>query len=183
LITVLGRVDESGIHELGSIVSEGDIDKLSEAASRIARATRTIDFEPPVTTGSMIPAHAEIPVHYLPAGGRWLKAGGLVRESHPSAAYAIAGHWGLRLGPPVGVTPTGHLVFQPLDLDDIRLTIERPVSQPVGPKLNEARAGIYRYDGLGGWHQTATVLQPEELRMVVASRAPALAPRALVPRA
>lgn len=32
---------------------------------------------PPVRTRSIIPAHAEIPVHYLPADGHWLEAGRL----------------------------------------------------------------------------------------------------------
>ncbi len=175
-ITVLGRIDESGISELRSLVARGRLDELSESVSQLAKATRTIIAEPPVSTGSIIPAHAEIPVHYLPADGQWLEAGRLIREDHPSAAYAVAGHWRIRLGAPVGVTPTGLLVFQPFGKEGIRLTIEHPVSQPVGPRLTEARVGVYRYDGLGGWYQTAMVRQPEELRLLVASRTPALAP-------
>lgn len=175
-ITVLGRIDESGISELRSLVSQGRPDEYSESVSRLAKATRTILPEPPVPTGSIIPIHAEIPVHYLPADGQWLKAGQLIREDHPSAAYAVAGHWRIRLGAPVGVTPTGLLVFQPFGMEGIRLSIEHPVSRPVGPRLTEARVGVYRYDGLGGWYQTAMVRQPEELRLLVASRTPALAP-------
>lgn len=95
----------------------------------------------------------------------------LVHENHPLTAYAVAGHCGLGFGAPVGVTPTGLLVFQTPGIDGIRLTIEHPISQPVGPKLTEAQAGVYRYDGLGGWRQTATVRQPEELQRLVASRA------------
>lgn len=163
-VTVLGRIDESDLPEVRRLAMRDQVDELSGSAARIARATRTMVSEPPLSTGSTIPAHAEIPVHYLPAGGLWLEPGRLIHEDHPSAAYAIAGHWGLRLGAPVGLTPTGLLVFQPLGMDGVRLTVEHPVSQPVGPKLTEARAGIYRYDGLGGWYQTATVLDANELQ-------------------
>jgi hypothetical protein len=163
-VTVLGLIDESELPELRSLASHGRFDDLSESASRLAQATRTIPAEPPVPTGSFIPAQAEIPVHYLPADGLWLEPGRLVHEDHPSAAYAIAGHWGLRLGAPVGLTPTGLLVFQPLNMGGLRLTIEHPFEEPVGPKLTEARAGIYRYDGLGGWDQIATVLDANELQ-------------------
>jgi hypothetical protein len=165
-VTVLGRIDESELPELRSFASQGRLDELSELASRLAQATRTIPTEPSVPTGSNIPAHAEIPVHYLPADGRWLEADRLIHHDHPSAAYGIAGHWRLRLGAPVGLTPTGLLVFQPLGMDGVRLTIEHPVSQPVGHKLTEARAGIYRYDRLGGWYQTMTVHRVEELQHV-----------------
>lgn len=172
-ITVLGRVDERRLAELRSLASQASPDELSDAASRIARPTRTIAAEPPVPTGSIIPAHAEIPVHYLPVNGQWLKAGRLIHQDHASAAYAVAGHWRLRLGPPVGLTPTGLLVFEPLGKDGLRLTIEHPVSQPVGSKLSEAEVGVYRYDGLGGWHQTAVVRRPEELQLLTA-QTPAL---------
>ena len=173
-VTVLGLIDESEIPELRSLASHGRLDELSESASRLAQATRAIPAEPPVSTGSFIPAHAEIPVHYLPADGLWLEPGRLVHEDHPSAAYAIGGHWGLRLGAPVGLTPTGLLVFQPLGMDGVRLTMEHPVSQPVGPKLTDARAGIYRYDGLGGWHQAATVLDANELQRLCTSLSPSM---------
>jgi hypothetical protein len=175
-VTVLGLIDESELPELRSLASQGRLDELSKSASRLAQATRTIPAEPPVLTGSTIPAHAEIPVHYLPTDGRWIEPGRLIHVDHPSAAYAVAGHWGLRLGAPVGLTPTGLLVFQPLEMDGVRLTMEHPLSQPVGPKLTEARAGVYRYDGLGGWHMSATVLQPEELQRLIAPQTPALAP-------
>ena len=173
-VIVHGLIDESELPELRSLASLGRLDELSESASRLAQATRTIPTEPPVPTGSNIPANAEIPVHYLPADGLWLESGRLVHEDHPSAAYAIAGYWGLRLGAPVGLTPTGLLVFQPLNMDGLRLTIEHPFDQPVGPRLTEARAGIYRYDGLGGWHQTATVHRMEELEPIVSSLARAV---------
>ncbi|MGF1618597.1 MAG: hypothetical protein ACFCU2_12455, partial [Acidimicrobiia bacterium] len=77
--------------------------------------------------------------------------------------YAIAGQWGLRFGAPVGLTPTGLLVFQPFGTDGLRMTVEHPISQPIGPNLTEARAGAYRYDGLGGWHHTATMHGAEEI--------------------
>ena len=174
-VTLLGRIDETNLRELRSLAAEGLFDQLSEAASRTAKTDRTIPTEPPVRTGSIILAHAEIPVHYLPASGRWLEAGRLIHEDHPSAAYAVAGHWNLRLGRPVGLTPTGLLVFQPLGMDDLRMTIEHLLNQPVGPRITEARVGIYRYDGLGGWHQTATVAQPDELqRLTLDYAAPAL---------
>jgi hypothetical protein len=166
-VTVLGLIDEGELPELRSLASQGLLDELSESASQLAQATRTIPTEPPVPTGSNIPAHAEIPVHYLPADGRWLEPEHLIHEDHPSAAYAVAGHWGLRLGVPVGLTTTGLLVFQPLGMDGVRLTMEHPVTPPVGPKLTEARAGIYRYDGLGGWYQTASLCDPRELDMIV----------------
>lgn len=35
--------------------------------------------------------------------------------------------------------------------------------------VTEARAGIYRYDGLGGWYQTATVHQPDELQQMLSA--------------
>lgn len=169
-VTVLGRIDENDLPELKSLAEQGEVDQLSRAAEQVARRDRTIPIEPSVSTGSIIPAHAEMPVHYLPAGGRWLNPGQLIDENHPSAAYAVAGHWKLRLGPPVGLTPTGLLVFQPFGINDSRLIIEHPVSQPVGPRLTEARVGIYRYGGLGGWHQTATVVQPDELQRLGLAR-------------
>lgn len=114
-------------------------------------------------TGSTIAAHEEIPVHYLPGGGRWLEEGRLIHEDHPSAVYAVAGRWGIRLGPPVGLTPTGLLVFQPVGMEDLRITVEHPVTQPVGPRITEARVGLYRYDGLGVWRQSATLNDAHEL--------------------
>jgi hypothetical protein len=162
-ITVLGRIDESELPELRSLALHGRLDELSESASRLVRPTRTILAEPPVPTGSIIPAHAEIPVHYQPVDGRWLEPGSLIHEDHPSAAYAVAGHWGLRLGAPVGLTPTGLLMFQPVGMEYLRIAIECPISEPVGPKLTETRVPVYRYDGLGGWHLTATLRRPDEL--------------------
>ena len=168
-ITVFGLIDEDELPELRSLASQGRLDELSELASRLAQATRTIPAEPPVLTGSIIPAHAEIPVHYLPAEGRWLEPGRLIHEDQPSAAYAVAGRWGLRLGAPVGLTPTGLLVFQPVGLEDLRIAIECPISQPVGPKISETRVGVYRYDGIGGWHQMATLHQPDELQQMLSA--------------
>lgn len=173
-ITVLGRIDESDLPELRSLASQNLADHLSETAARMAKTNRTIPDEPPVPTGSSIPAHSEIPVHYLPSGGRWLEAGRLIHADHPSAAYAVAGYWNLRLGPPVGHSPTGLLVFQPFGMGDSRVTIDHPVSQPVGPRITEARAGIYRYEGLGGWRQTATVIDPDELRRLTPTTSPGL---------
>ena len=168
-VTVLGRIEEGDLPELRALADEGLVDKLPEVAVRTAKTDRTIPIEAPVRTGSIIPAYAEIPVHYLPAEGRWLEAGRLIHEDHPSAAYAVAGSWRLRLGPPVGITPTGLLVFQPLETDGLRITMEHPVSQPVGPRITEARVGLYRYDGLGGWHQTTTVLDVSELQQLARS--------------
>lgn len=169
-VTVLGRVDEHDLPALRSLAKQGEVDQLARAAEQVAKTDRTIPSEPPVPTGSIIPAHAEIPVHYMPAASRWLEEGRLISDDHPSAAYAVAGDWGLRLGPPVGLTPTGFLVFQPVKMDGLRITIEHPVSQPVGPRITEARAGIYRHDGLGGWHQTAIVAQPDELQLLALTR-------------
>lgn len=154
-----------------SLASQRRLDELSESASRLAQATRTVPAEPPVLTGSIIPAHAEIPVHYQPADGRWLEPGSVIHEDNPSVAYAVAGHWGLRLGAPVGLTPTGLLVFQPLGMDGVRLTIEHPISRPVGALITEARAGLYRYDGLGCWYQAATLYDVNELQRLNASLA------------
>lgn len=53
------------------------------------------------------------------------------------------------------------------------MTMEYPLYQPVGPQLTDARAGIYRYHGLGGWHQTATLRQSDELQLLVAPQTPA----------
>jgi hypothetical protein len=178
-ITVLGRIDEGELPELRPLASRGLVDQLSDVATRLAKSDRTIPTEPPVATGSIIPDHAEIPVHYLPAEGQWLQSGRLIHEDHPSAAYAVAGHWGLRLGAPVGLTPTGLLVFQPFGMDGVRLTVEHPESQPVGSTLTEARAGIYRYDGLGGWHQSSTVHHAEELHRLSTPPTPSIGNRAL----
>jgi len=163
-VTVLGRVNENDLPNLRSLAKQGELDQLSRAAEQVAKTDRTIPTEPPVPTGSIIPAHAEIPVHYVPAAGKWLETGRLVSDDHPSVAYAVVGKWGLRLGPPVGLTPTGLLVFQPLGMDDSRVCIEYPVSQPVGPRLTEVRVGLYRYDGLGGWHQAATLFEVDQIR-------------------
>lgn len=57
---------------------------------------------------------------------------------------------------PVGLTPTGRLVFHPLGfhtgerMTDIRLTIEHPTTGSAWSGLHDARASIYRYDGAGG---------------------------------
>lgn len=169
-VTVLGRIDERDLSELRSLAEQGFVDDLSRAAAESAKTDRTIVHEPPVRTGSTITAHEEAPVHYLPIAGRWLEDGRLIHEEHPSAAYAVAGLWKLRLGPPIGLTPSGLLVFQPIGMDGARVTIEHPVSQPIGPRTTEARVGIYRHDGLGGWHQTATVHCLEELRWATESR-------------
>lgn len=56
------------------------------------------------------------------------------------------------------------------------MTMEYPLYQPVGPQLTDARAGIYRYHGLGGWHQTATLRQSDELQLLVAPQTPASHP-------
>lgn len=52
--------------------------------------------EPSVRTGDIIPAHAEIPVHYLPAGGRWFGPGRLIYDEHPFITCAVAGHLGVQ---------------------------------------------------------------------------------------
>lgn len=169
-VTVLGRIDDADLPELRTLAADGLVDQLCRATAVLAKTDRTLRCEPPVRTGSIIPAHAEILVHCEPTAGRWLEEGRLVHDEHLSAAFAVAGHWKLRLGPPVGLTPTGLLVFQPLEVDDFRLGIEQPVSQPVGPRLTEARAGIYRHDGLGGWHQTASVSDPSDLQRLMTGR-------------
>ncbi len=165
-VTVLGRVDGGRLPDMRAVASKELADELAEIASHVARSDRTVPIEPPVRTSSTIPAHEEIPVHYLPAAGPWLEEGRLIHEDHPSAAYAVAGHWGIRLGPPVGLTPTGLLVLQPAGTTEFRITVEHPVSQPVGLKISDARVGFYRHDGHGGWEQTATVAQPDELRLL-----------------
>jgi pilus assembly protein CpaF len=53
----------------------------------------------------------------------------------------VVGYWGLRLGAPVGVILTGLLVFQPIGMDDLYITIEHPVSGSVSPGGREARVG------------------------------------------
>ncbi|MFP3881893.1 MAG: hypothetical protein ACLFRT_09515 [Actinomycetota bacterium] len=174
-VTVLGRIDGSDLPELQAVASCGLVDELSDVASQVAKSDKTIPIDPPVRTGSTIPAHEQIPVHYIPTAGRLLEEGHLIHEDHPSAAYAVAGHWGIRLGPAVGLTPTGLLVFQPAGMKDLRITVEHPVSQPVDPKITEARVGLYRYDGLGQWQQTATITQPDELPLLGANHEPARA--------
>lgn len=163
-VTVLGRIDERGLARMRSSATTGDDRTLAQYARDIAVAARTIPTEPPVRTGSSIPDHAEIPVHYEPLGGRRVGLGHLIDEEHPSVAYSVAGQWNLRLGGPVGLTPTGLLVFQPFGMDSLRLTIEHPARRPVGPQISEAQFGIYRDMGLGSWYQTATVTQPAELQ-------------------
>lgn len=79
--------------------------------------------------------HEAIQLEYESADGQWLEAGRLTHRDHSSVAYTTAGHWGIRAGPPVGSTPTGLLVFQPLGTDGFRLTVEHPISQQVGHKL------------------------------------------------
>jgi hypothetical protein len=49
-------------------------------------------------------------------------------------------------------------------MDDLRVTIEHPVSESVSAKIMEARVGLYGYDG--GWHQTLTVHAVDGLRQV-----------------
>lgn len=166
-VTVLGRIDERDLARLHSHAAAGDDRALARSARDLAMADRTIPTESPVRTGSSIPAHAEVPVHYEPLAGHRVDPGRLIAEDHPSAAYAVAGHLNLRLGEPVGVTPTGLLVFQPVGMDSLRLTIEHPVSEPVGPYLGDARVGLYRNMGLGGWYQTATIRDVAELDLVV----------------
>lgn len=178
-VTVLGRIEERQLPELRSLAAEGLVNDLSQGAAESAKTDRTIVPEPPVRTGSIIPAHAEIPVHYLPNAGRWLEEGRLIHEEHPSAAYAVAADWNLRLGRPVGLTPTGLLVFQPLGMNNSRITIEHPISQPVGARIADASVGIYRHDGLGGWHQTANVAQPDELQLLVPARSSSFYRRAV----
>lgn len=163
-VTVLGSVEEQDIPELRALAAADDAGRLAVRSAHVAVMDRTIPTEPPVRTGSSIPAHAEIPVHYSPTMGGPLKSGCLIHNDHPSVAYAVGGHWNLRLGRPVGLTPTGLLVFQPIGMGDVRLTIEHPVKEPVGPYITDARVGIYRHDGLGGWHQTAAVTEPDELQ-------------------
>lgn len=162
-ITVLGRIDEGGLARLRSHATAGDDRALADYASDVAVVDRTIPVEPSVRTGSSIPDHAEIPVHYEPLAGCRVNTGRLIDEDHPSAAYAVAGHLNLRLGEPVGITPTGLLVFQPVGMASLRLTIEHPVGEPVGPYLGDVRLGIYRNMGLGSWYQTATVGDAAEL--------------------
>lgn len=169
-VIVRGRVHEKDLPELRSLAGMGDSEALSQRALEVVSTNRTIAPEPPARTGSTIPVHAEIPVHYLPAAGQGLELGRLIHEDHPSAAYAVAGHWGLRLGKPVGLTPTGLLVFQPLGMDGLRITIDQPVTQPVSPRISEARVGIYRNDGLGAWRQTSSVLDATELQHLGNSR-------------
>lgn len=165
-VTVLGRIDEQGLASLRSSATTGDDRTLSQYAREVAVADRTIPTEPPVRTGSIIPAYAEVPVHYEPLAGLRVDSGQLIDEDHPSTAYAVAGHLNLRLGEPVGVTPTGLLVFQPVGLESLRVTIEQPLCEPVGPYLGVLRVGVYRNMGLGAWFQTATVGDVAELRRV-----------------
>lgn len=85
-----------------------------------------------------------------------------IAEAHSSAAYGGAAHLGLRLGRPVGVTPNGMLVFQPVGME-LRITIEYPALGHTSLQSVPVRVGIYRYQGLGCWYQTATVYEPSEL--------------------
>ena len=67
-VTVLGRIDDSDLSELRSLAAQGLVDDLSRWAAELAKTDRASVPEPPVRTGSTIPALAEIPVHYLPNG-------------------------------------------------------------------------------------------------------------------
>lgn len=146
-------------------------------------ADRTIPRESPVRTGSSIPAHAEIAVHYEPVARQRVESGGLIGQDHPSASFAVAGYWNLRLGRPVGRTPTGLLVFQPVGMDSLRLTIEHPVREPASPYLGDVRVGVYRTRGLGSWYQTATIVDVTELEQVVSQvRSSDLRPSTSAPR-
>lgn len=165
-VTVLGRVEDLDLARLHSRAAAGDARELAQTAREVAMADRTIPRESPVRTGSSITAHAEIPVHYEPVARQRVEPGGLIGQDHPSASFAVAGYWNLRLGGPVGLTPTGLLVFQPVGMDSLRLTIEHPVGEPVSPCLGDARVGVYRNMGLGGWFQTATIGDATELRRV-----------------
>ncbi|MGQ0848256.1 MAG: hypothetical protein ACT4OP_03925 [Actinomycetota bacterium] len=142
------RIDKAGLAALQFVAAAGDDCALARNAREVAVTDRTLPMEPPVRTGSTIPDHAEIPVHYEPSAGRWLGHSILIHEGHPAAAYALGGHWRIRLGPPVGLTPTGLLVFQPVGMRNVRLTIAHPVSEPVGLHLAASRVGIFRHDGL-----------------------------------
>lgn len=175
-ITVLGRVDESGLAALRAHLTPGDDRALADFARDVAVADRTIPTEPPVQTGSSIPDHAVIPVHYEPLAGQRVGSGQLIHEDHTSAAYAVASHWGLRLGAPVGHTPTGLLVFQPVGMESLRLTIEYPAGEPVGPYLGETRVGVYRNMGLGSWYQTATIGDAAELELLASHVAALVSP-------
>lgn len=162
-VTVLGGIDSHDVIKLRMLAREADPISMAETASGMAKTNRALPEEPPVRTGSSIPAHEEIAVHYEPAGGTWLPPGQLIHERHPEAAYGLAGYWRFRLGPPVGLTPTGLLVFQPLGADGLRVTVEHPTRPPVGVQLDAAQLGIYRYDRLGRWCQTAVVRRVDEL--------------------
>ena len=155
-ITVLGRIDEAGLAQLRSSATTGDDRVLAQCAMDVAAADRTIPTEPPVRTGSSIPDHAEIPAHYQSAEGGSYELG---REAHdqPAIAYAEAGRLGLRLGAPVGSTPSGLLVFEPVGSKDRRITLEH-----ASTGLGAVRIGVYQYDGLGLWRQAATIHSAEE---------------------
>lgn len=168
-VTVLGRADESDLADLRAFAANGKADEVANRAVQIARSDRTIPNEPPVRTGSTIPDHAEVPVQYEPVAGLWLGSGRLVDDDHPCVAYALAGQLRLRLGPPVGITPTGLLVFQPVGTERHRITLEHPSGHHA--RMAKASIGVYRLDGLGAWRQIATVHAPEGLAlMLVRSR-------------
>lgn len=181
-VTVLGRIDEEGLARLRSHATAGDDRALADHARDMAVADWSIPTEPPVRTGSTIPDHAEIPVHYVPSG-RWSTPRPLIHEAHPSIAYAVAGRWGLRLGAPVGHTPTGLLVFQAPGFSEARLTIEFPTDGAAAPLMTDGRVGIYRYEGLGCWRQTASLDAPDELQRLVQARAGAMLDQLLTLRA
>lgn len=188
LVTVYGRIRPELADTLRVLAARAGPDQAAAAAARYPTPSRRITEEPPVPTGSLAPGHAAEPVHYLPAEPvpyvpaepvPYIPAGRLVADDHPSAVYAVAGHWGLRLGPPVALTPTGLLVFQPLALAGNRITVEHPATHPVTPHLPSARLGVYRYQGLGTWEQVATLHTPDELTRTdsINLQSPAPSPR------
>jgi hypothetical protein len=182
-VTVLGRVEERHLISLRTVAASGEDRTLTRSARDLAVVDRTIPTEPSVRTGSSIPAHAEIPVHYEPHAEYRVGADRLIDDDHPSAAYILAGQWNLRLGPPVGVTPTGLLVFQPLGIADARLTFESPTDRAAASLTTGGRVGIYRYEGLGCWRQTASIDSPSEMERLVLNRSSALSEPRLILRA
>ncbi len=86
-------------------------------------------------------------------------------STQAASAYTKAGEWGLRLGPPVGLTDKGELVFEPSGFSDGEHLSGLPAT--IGDKPNSPDVGrldVYRPDGRGHWQHTATITAPEEMK-------------------
>lgn len=177
LVTVTGAVTQADADYLRAIAVDDSPPELHAEAALLVQRTRTIPVEPPIRTGRTLPPDEEMEVHYEPMPPRHsLEWDDEAHQDHVVVAYGIAGEWHLRLGPPVGITRHGHLVFEPVGFNDglqlpgVRVTVEHGPIDIAVPPYGEAQIGIYRHLGLGTWKQTALITDPAELAALVPDR-------------